>query len=292
MEHPTTPGGENGPVFAFFFIFGRCQAPDSGELTGGDAFLAGFVQQRVDLSLQVFLFRLQRANLRLDGFAVIAFVELDAARGSGGFACTEVLQIHELLVEVSDLPLQFFELLANRCDVLRVHGFGSCRCRVVFWVAHNGGSAIRAGEVFVGPDLFRFLRLGRSCGILGWGRWRRGAAVGRLRCSGISREKNQDHCEGDRTGHEASSLSTSRTLPFLTHSRRKSFTDRRGLRGACPTRHARVPGEWRGKPSQAGRCKGDRGGRGAREWEKTEKTSPRPNRAAQSARATTRAGSL
>jgi len=62
--------------------------------------------------------------LDLDGLALVAFVEFDATRGRRGFAVAEVLQINELFVDAGDLSLQLVELLANRCEVLRVGGLG------------------------------------------------------------------------------------------------------------------------------------------------------------------------
>src|SRR6267154_2561170 len=79
----------------------------------------------------------------------------------------------------------------NLCEVLRVSGLGGCWFRLALGVADNGDGAIRAGEVFVGPDFFWFLRLGRRCEILGCGRRSRGTAVLRLRGSGEGREKPQ-----------------------------------------------------------------------------------------------------
>src|SRR5437879_249380 len=77
----------------------------------------------------------------------------------------------------------------------RYCGLGGCRFRLVLGVADNEDGAIRGGEVFVGPDFFWFLRLGRRGGVLRWGWRRRGAALLRLRGSGEGREKRQDHCE-------------------------------------------------------------------------------------------------
>src|SRR6266403_2210791 len=93
------------------------------------------------------------------------------------------------------ISLQLVELLANRCELLRVCGLGGCRFRLVLGVAGNENRAIRAGEVFVDPDFFWFLRLGRRGGVLRWGQRRRGAALLRLRGSQEGREKGQDHCE-------------------------------------------------------------------------------------------------
>ena len=112
-----------------------------------------------------------------------------------GFAVAEVLQINELFVDAGDLSLQLVELLANRCELLRVCGLGGCRFRLFLGVADNEDGAIRAGEVFVGPDFFWFLRLGRRNGVLRGGQRRRGAALLRLRGSEGGREKRQDHCE-------------------------------------------------------------------------------------------------
>jgi hypothetical protein len=63
----------------------------SAQLAGLDAFLAGFVKQRVNFGLKIFLLILQRAHLHLDGFALMAFVELEAAGGRRWLALTEVL---------------------------------------------------------------------------------------------------------------------------------------------------------------------------------------------------------
>jgi hypothetical protein len=50
-------------------------ALDAAELAGLDAFFAGFIEECVDFGHAIFLFMLQRARLRLDGLARVAFVK-------------------------------------------------------------------------------------------------------------------------------------------------------------------------------------------------------------------------
>jgi hypothetical protein len=52
-----------------------CSPERSAELARFHAFLAGFVQDRVDPILEVLLFLLKRANLDVDRFALVASPE-------------------------------------------------------------------------------------------------------------------------------------------------------------------------------------------------------------------------
>jgi len=61
------------------------------------------VIKSIDFCLQIFLLILKGADPYFDGFTLITFVELDAARSGRRFARAEILQIGNLFIHVNDL---------------------------------------------------------------------------------------------------------------------------------------------------------------------------------------------
>src|SRR5260370_5622321 len=166
----------------------------------------------MDFRLEILLLIPQRAHLYLDGFALVALVKLNPARRRRGFAFAEIFQVHELFIYVVDLRLKLLDLIANGSGILRVRRLGRRRRRFAFWIADHGDRAFRAGNVVIGPDFLGLWRVSRRCGILRLRRWRWRTGIRRLRGGRNGCEKGENQSEGERTGHAASSISSSRTL--------------------------------------------------------------------------------
>ena len=131
----------------------------------------------------------------LDGLAIVAFVQLHPARRGRGFAFAKIFQVHKLLVDVIDLRLKLFELLANGSGILRIRRFGRRGFRFAIRVADNGDRALGAPNVVVRPDFLGLWRICWRLGILRLRRWRGRTAIRRLRSGRNGCEKDENQSE-------------------------------------------------------------------------------------------------